>query len=163
MIETILEELERSVTIVRTGANVIPRWRIRCADGGEYAIFTHSDDDHDEQRGRTLWLLSRFMAWKLAISYVMADETWVGSEDAPQEEALICIGGTPSSISATIRRIIRNPTLSFGDVEWLAAEQIGDVYRHLLPEGASQLNFGELALLNSVFGKGGEMQATKIT
>ena len=50
---------------------------------------------------------------------------------------------------------------SFGEVEWLTASEIGDEYRRLLPTGANKLESEELMLLEAVFGKGGELEATK--
>ena len=96
MIETLLEELERSITIVRLGAKVLPRWHIWCADEGEYMIVMQFADD-DEEVTRAIWLLSRFMAWRLATGIIMAGETWLGSENAQDDEALICIAASRKS------------------------------------------------------------------
>jgi hypothetical protein len=162
MLEAImLEELERSIEIVRSGAKVFPRWRIWCADEDEHVIVTQFAND-DEEGTRTIRLLSRFMAWRLATSYIMAGETWLGSENAQDDEALICVAAARESISGAMRRIRREPSLAFGEVEWLTASEIGDEFRRILPTGASKLEIEELELLEAVFGKGGEMEATKI-
>src|ERR1700760_45204 len=90
--ELMLAELERGLAIVRNGHEIIPAWRI-LTPHGNFLILTRFDPDQPDQRARMLALVPRFMAWKLAIAFVLTAETWLGPERTRSgEEAVLTIG-----------------------------------------------------------------------
>ena len=80
--DLMLADLESGLAIVRDGHELIPAWRILTPDG-DFLILTRFDPDHPDQRERMLALVPRFMAWKLAIAFVLTAETWLGPATHP--------------------------------------------------------------------------------
>ena len=72
-----LEQLAAARRIVEDGHDVVPAWRITTPEGS-YLVLTPFETDKQEQQERALRLISRFMAWKLATSFVLTVETWLG-------------------------------------------------------------------------------------
>ena len=70
-----LDQLAVARRIVEDGHEVVPAWRIATPDEGSYLILTPFDADNREQHERALLLTSRFMAWKMATSFVLTVET----------------------------------------------------------------------------------------
>ena len=60
-----LDQLAVARRIVEDGKEMTPAWRI-ATPVGTFLIFTRFDTDKDDQRGRAQFLISRFMAWKMA-------------------------------------------------------------------------------------------------
>ena len=55
---------------------MVPAWRIATPEG-TFLILTPFDTDKTEQRNHSLFLISRFMAWKMATSFVHGrDVAW---------------------------------------------------------------------------------------
>jgi hypothetical protein len=116
-----------------------------------------------QQRESVLTLLPRFMAWKLAIAFVLAAETWLGPERKRSgEEALLAIGGSQHERLGVIRRIRRTPSLALEPLDWLPADAIDERYFTLLPSGTSTITADEVAILADVFGEDGEMPARRM-
>src|SRR5436190_23344849 len=87
-----IEQIGAARAIVEDGAEVVPAWRINSPEGS-YLVFTRFDHDKPEQRERLFVLISRFMTWKMATSFVLTAETWLGAEKTRQgDEALLAIG-----------------------------------------------------------------------
>ena len=76
------DEINRSIAIVRSSEEVIPRWRI-ITPNGDFKLMTRFTETV-ANRERITRLLAGFMAWKLASGYVMAGESWLGPVGAPQ-------------------------------------------------------------------------------
>jgi hypothetical protein len=162
MRDLMLRDLERSLSIMRDGYEVVPAWRILTPEG-DFLILTPSDPDKPEQRQRMLGLLPRFMAWKLATGFVMTCETWLDPErERSGEEAVLAIGVTHHDRQGAIRRIRRTPELTFTEPEWLAPDSINDTYFRLLPTGATPVTEMEAKTLAAVFGKNGKFPARPI-
>ena len=90
--ELMLEELARGLQIIRDGHELVPAWHITTPEG-QFVILTRFDPDEPDQRERMLMLVPRFMAWKLATSFVLTAETWLGPERTRSgEEAIATIG-----------------------------------------------------------------------
>ena len=103
--DLMLADLESGLAIVRDGHELIPAWRILTPDG-DFLILTRFDPDQPDQRERMLALLPRFMAWKLAIAFVLTAETWLGPERTRSgEEAVLTIGVSRQQRSGVMRRI----------------------------------------------------------
>ena len=59
---------------------------------GSYLIFTRFDHNKPRQRERVLLLISRFMAWRMATSFVLTAQTWLGSAvTRPGDEVLLVL------------------------------------------------------------------------
>ena len=107
-----LEQLATARRIVEDGHEVVPAWRITTAEG-TFLILTRFDTDKDKQRDRAQFLISRFMAWKMATSFVLTEETWLGAQKTRVgDEALLAVGVSHHERLAAIQRIRRGDALS---------------------------------------------------
>jgi hypothetical protein len=164
LVDLMIEQLAAARHIVEDhGAEVIPAWRITTPEGA-YLIFTRFDPDKPEQRERALLLISRFMIWKMATSFVLTAESWLGPEETRSgDEALLVVGVSRHERFALLQRISRGDNISFGTAEWLMPEQVDETYFRLLPGGASEITVEEIAELAVIFGKDGEMAAERLS
>ena len=97
MKDLMLEQLEISRRIVTDGHENVPAWRIE-TPGGAWLILTRFDPDKPGQSDRALYLVRRFMAWKLAQAFVMTAETWLGpTVTRTGEEAVTAVGASGRS------------------------------------------------------------------
>ena len=159
----IIEQIGAARTIVQDGAEVVPVWRINTPEGS-YLIFTRFDHDKPEQRERLFVLISRFMTWKMATSFVLTAETWLGAEETREgDEALLVIGVSHHERLGLIQRITGRDPVSFGSPEWLMPDQIDETYFRLLPSGVSEITAKEAQELAFVFGEGGELMAERLS
>jgi len=154
------DEINRSIAIVRSGEEVIPRWRI-ITPNGDFKLMTRFTETV-ANRERITRLLAGFMAWKLASGYVMAGESWLGPAGARNDEALVAIGVTRSSALGAMRRIYRKPGLAFGELEWLEESAVDPSYRNLLPSAGSAIDAETMRDLETAFGAGGEFEIDTI-
>jgi hypothetical protein len=139
-----IEQIGAARTIVESGAEVIPVWRINTPEGS-YLVFTRFERDEPEQRERLLHLMMRFMMWKMATSFVLTVETWLGAEETREgDEALLAIGVSHHERLGLLERITERDPVSFGPPEWLTHEQIDEAYFRLLPSGASEITDKEV-------------------
>jgi hypothetical protein len=102
-----LEQLAIARRIVTDGHEVVPAWRIGTPDGA-WLILTRFDPDKPGQSDRALHLVRRFMTWKLAQSFVLAAETWLGpTVTRTGEEAVTAIGVSRSERLGVLQRVRR--------------------------------------------------------
>ena len=101
-----LDQLAVARRIVEDGEEMTPAWRIETTEGA-FLILTRFDTDKPEQRARAQTLISRFMVWKMATSFVLTAETWVGADG---EDALFIIGVSRHERLAALQRIKRVTT-----------------------------------------------------
>jgi hypothetical protein len=111
-----LEQLAISRRIIEDGQEVVPACRITTPDGN-YLIMTRFDPAKPEQRENTVVLISRFMAWKMATSFVLTAETWLGADGL---DALLIIGVSLHERLAVLQRIKSGDGVSFSEPMWLA-------------------------------------------
>ena len=141
----------------------VPSWRITTPEG-RYSVYTPFDNDEPEQRARALLLVSRFMTWKMATSFVLTAKTWIGSQETRQvDEAILVIGVSRQERLGVMQRIEEQDPLRLGPPEWLRADQIDETYIDLLPGKTSEITVEEIAELTEVFGDGGEMAAERMS
>lgn len=152
MRETILSELEFSVSLVLSGTEVVPRFRVN-GDDGVWTIFTPLPETL-EGRERCMRLAAGFMAWKSATSFVMSGEL-------VDPDMVHAIAVTRDGVIAAGRLIRRTP-LSVGDVEWFPASMVGDEIRALLPRGRIVLDDETVATLRQAFGPDGEFKTQRL-
>jgi hypothetical protein len=157
-----LTDLECGLATVRDGRDVVPGWRILTPEG-TYRILARFDPDKPQQRNRVLSLIPRFMAWKLAMAFVLTAETWLGPQRSRSgEEAVLTVGVSPRERLGVIRRIRRTPGPNFAAPEWLAADAIDETYFRLLPADVSIIRAEEAVMLATVFAENGEIPARRV-
>ena len=158
-----LDQLAVARRIVEDGKEMTPAWRI-ATPVGTFLIFTRFDTDKDDQRGRAQFLISRFMAWKMATSFVLTAETWLGAEKTRSgDEALLAVGVSRHERLAVLQRIQRGDAVSFSEPMWLAPHHVDDQYFAMLPAGTAELSSEEVDELAEVFGKNGELRAERLS
>ena len=154
-----LEQLGVARRIIEDRQEVVPSWRIMTPEG-TYLIFMRFDITQPEQCKHALALIGRFMVWKMATSFVLTAEIWLGAEG---ENALFIIGVSRHERLAALQRIKRGDDVSFSKPMWLAQHHVEDRYFELLPRGKTEIIAEEAAVLDRVFGKDGELQAERIS
>ena len=154
-----LEQLGVARRIVEDGNEVVPAWRITTAEG-TFLIFTRFDTAQPKQRENALSLISRFMVWKMATSFVLTAETWVGADG---EDALFIIGVSRHERLAVLQRIKRGDPVTFSEPMWLAKHHVDDRYFDLLPRGETEISAEEAAELARIFGRNGDLPAERLS
>jgi len=163
LIDIMIDQMSTTRGIIEDGGEVVPVWRVTTPQGS-YLIFTRFDPDKPEQRQRALLLISRFMAWKLATSFVLAAQMVIGSKETrAREEAILVIGVSRNERLGLVQRIEERDPLRLGLPEWLQADQIDEAYLDLLPSKSSEITADEIGELTSIFGKDGEMAAERLS
>ena len=152
-----LDALERGVNIVRGGHEVIPAWYV--ISGAEtYVLLTRFDPANPGQRDRMVYLVGRYMHWKMATAFVMCAEIVMGR--GVDAVASVAISGIERM--GVIRRIKRDTSLHFGPREWIGEESLDSDYFALLPKRQETLSAEEIAELSFVFGEDGEVPVTRL-
>ena len=152
-----LDQLAVARRIIEDGEELTPAWRIETTEGA-FLIFTRFDTAKPEQREHAISLISRFMAWKMATSFVLTSETWLGADGGCH----IHIGVSLHERLAVLQRIKRGEDVSFSEPMWLARHHVDEQYFAMLPKGATEISAGEEAELVRVFGKNGELRAERV-
>ncbi len=159
-----LVHLASCENILKDGHDLIPSWLVTGPEGS-WLIFTRFDHDKPEQLQRLLYLMNRFMAWKLATGFVLGMEAWLGPEKTREgEEALFAIGVTRTERLAVMRRIRRRKgEIALGPLEWLGADAIDGTFFTLLPARTETVTAEEVRMLDQIFGEDGETPAVKMS
>jgi hypothetical protein len=161
--EIMLEQLAIARRIVEDGHEVVPAWRITTPEGS-FLVLTRFDHNKAGQHERVLHLISRFMAWKTATSFVVTAETWLGPEiTRAGEEALLVVGVSYHERLAAMQWLGRADVITFAPVKWLAPEQVDETYFKILPTGASVITAEDAHELAVIFGKDGELAAERLS
>ena len=105
-------------------------------------------------------MISRFMAWKMATSFVLTAEPWLGAEG---EDALHVIGVSLHERLVVVQRIKRGDHVSFSQPMWLARHHVDDRYVAMLPRGQTEISAEDAATLERIFGKNGELAAQRLS
>ena len=104
------------------------------------------------------------MVWKMATSYVLTAETWLGAKETrPGEEAILVLGVSRHERLGLLQRIEERDPLRLGPPEWLQEDQIDETYIDLLPGKTTEITVEEIAELTAVFGDGGETAAERMS
>ena len=161
MRQIMLETLERGMSIVRDGHEIIPTWHVM--SGPEtFVLMTRFDPDAPGQRDRMIYLASRFMVWKMATAFVLSAEMSLGARDTKPEDFVLAVGVSRTERVGVMRRIRRKKTVTFGKAEWLGEKSLDPMYFEMLPKGTEVLTAEEVAELGAVFGDGGEVPVTRM-
>ena len=139
-----LDQLAVARRMIEDGQEVVPAWRIETPEG-VFIILTPFDASKPELREQRFFLIRRFMAWKMATSFVFTAEPWLGADG---EDALRIIGVSLHERLAVIQRIKHGEDVSFSQPMWLARHHVEEQY---------------VAMLARVFGKNGELPAQRLS
>ena len=154
-----LDQLTVARRIVEDGQEVVPAWRVMTPES-IFLIFTRFDTAKPQQREHAIALIGRFMAWKMATSFVLTAETWLGADG---EDALFIIGVSHHERLAVLQRIKRGNPVGFSEPMWLAKHHVDDRYFELLPRGETEISAEEAARLARIFGRNGELPAERLS
>jgi hypothetical protein len=158
-----LHQLAIARQVIEGGHEMLPAWRIQTFEGA-FLILTRFDPDKPEQRERALFLIGRFMAWKMATSYVLTVETWLADVmTRTGDEALLVVGASRHERLAAQQWIRRGDVVSFSDPYWLQPSQIDPTYFKMLPAKHTKISAEEAAELTRIFGKTGELPASRVS
>jgi hypothetical protein len=158
-----LEQLSVARRIVEDSHELAPTWRIETPEGA-FLIPTPFDSEKPEQRERAIFLVSRFMAWKLATGFVLTTKTWLAAElTRTSDEALLAVGISAHERLAVLQRIQPGDHLDFGQPRWLAAYHVDDCYLKMLPGRRAEITAEEAVALSQTFSKSGEIPAARLS
>src|SRR5262245_2215459 len=146
-------EIEVSEHVIADGEQLIPRFRILSPEG-QFVILMDLAPDANE-RERRLTLVARFMTLKMAFGFVLSTETQT-------PEAITSFVAMRNGCGGLTRRVFRVPTLSFGPLEELGPEDVGDDLLCLLPQRESAMTSEQVREVERAFGPNGEMPAERL-
>jgi hypothetical protein len=161
LVDTMIDQIGDARRTLEDGKPMVPVWMIKTPEG-TYRIHTEFDAGKPEQRERALLLVSRFMTWRLATSFVLTAEMRLSTEGSG-EDSILAVGVSRQERVGLVQRIRRRDPLTLTSPEWLIAEQIDETYSSLLPSRKSEITAGEIAELASIFGEDGEMAAERLS
>jgi hypothetical protein len=161
IVDIMIDQIGDARRVLEDGKPVVPVWVIKTPEGS-YRIYTEFNAGKPEQRERALLLVSRFMTWRLATSFVLTAEIRLGPQE-PAEEAILAVGVSRHERVGLVQRIRRRDPLSLTSPEWLTAEQIDETYSRLLPSRTGEITADEVAELTFTFGEKGDMAAEKLS
>ena len=90
LVDIMIDQIGDARRILEDGKPVVPVWVIKTPEGA-YRIYTEFDAAKLEQRERALLLVSRFMTWRLAISFVLTAEMRLNIGESG-EDAILAVG-----------------------------------------------------------------------
>ena len=134
MRDLIEEELAFSRGIIQDGHELVPRFRIATAEEGEVTIFVQLPDDLQERFNR-MALVKAYMKAKLASWFVMASEL-------QEPDAAMVVAVNRQGVTGAFQMINRKP-LSFGPVQFVDRDQVGDEIPSMLPNVIETLSAEE--------------------
>lgn len=163
LIDIMIDQIGVARKILEDGQKVVPAWVITTPEG-TFLVLMRLEVETPEAREKALHLISRFMTWKLATSFVLTAETWLGPETKHgSDEGILAIGVSRHERIGLVQRIRKRDPLKLTSPEWLNSDQIDEFYSSLLPSKISEITLEEIAELTSIFGDGGEMQAERLS
>jgi hypothetical protein len=161
LVDIMIDQIGSARRRLEDGKPFVPTWQIATPEG-TYQLTTEFDPKMPEQRDRVMLLVSRFMAWKLATSYVLTAEGWLGPEfKHGGEKALLSVGVSRHERIGLVQRVRNREPLTLTSPEWLQADQLDEAYSALLPSKTSEMTAAEIEMLTATFGDGGEMHAKR--
>ena len=161
LVDIMIDQIGDARRTIEDGKPLVPVWVIATPEGS-YRVYTEFDTAKPEQRERALLLVSRFMTWRLATSFVLTAEMRLSTGES-EEEAILAVGVSRHERVGLVQRIRRRDPLSLTSPEWLTAEQIDETYSSLLPSRKSEITIEEISELSAVFGEDGEMAAERLS
>ena len=145
LVDIMIDQIGDARRTLEDGKPVVPVWVIKTPEGS-YRVYTEFDAAKSEQRERALRLVSRFMTWRLATSFVLTAEMRLSTEGS-EEDAILAVGVSRHERVGLVQRIRRRDPLTLTSPEWLTAAQIDETYSSLLPSRKSEITADEIAEL----------------
>ena len=90
LVDIMIDQMGDARRTLEDGKPVVPVWVIATPEGC-YRVYTEFDTAKPEQRERALLLVSRFMTWRLAISFVLTAEMRLSTGESG-EDAILAVG-----------------------------------------------------------------------
>jgi hypothetical protein len=158
-----LDHLAVARRAIEDGHELVPTWRIETPEGA-LSIRTQFDTDSPEEREQTIALISRFMAWKMATSFVLTTDTWLGGElNRASDEALLTIGVSHHERLAVLQRFKHGDAVSFSEPMWVASHHVDECYVKMLPGRRTEVTADEVAELSGIFGQNGKLPPERLS
>ena len=152
LVDTMIDQMGDARRTLEEGKPVVPVWVIATPEGS-YRVYTEFDTAKPEQRERALLLVSRFMTWRLATSFVLTAEMRL-TTGGSGEDAILAVGVSRHERVGLVQRIRRRDPLNLTSPEWLTGEQIDETYSSLLPSRKSEMTIEEIAELSARLRRG---------
>lgn len=142
----IVEEFAVSQRIVRSGNDVMPRFKIFAPDGEHVAFLTLPEDIGG--RLERLEVMRAFMIWKAATGFVMSSEL-------AEPNALLVVAVTRFDVVAALQPISRKPKPPiFAKLQWLDRDRIDDNILGLLPPKSLSVTTDQIEFMRRAFEEG---------
>ena len=109
LIDIMIDQMGDARRALEDGKPVVPTWVIATPEG-TYRIYTEFDAAKPEQRERALLLVSRFMTWRLATSFVLTAELRLSMGESG-EDAILAVGVSRHERVGLVQRIRRREPL----------------------------------------------------
>src|ERR1700730_6607945 len=122
LIDIMIDQIGDARRTLEDGKPLWPVWVIGTPEGS-YRVYTEFDAAKPEQRERALLLVSRFMTWRLATSFVLTAEMRL-SIGGSEEDATMAVGVSRHEGVGLVQRIRRRDPLTLTSPEWLTSERI---------------------------------------
>ena len=90
LVDIMIDQIGDARRTIEDGKPLVPVWVIATPEGS-YRVYTEFDAAKPEQRERALLLVSRFMTWRLATSFVLTAEMRLSTEGSG-EDAILAVG-----------------------------------------------------------------------
>jgi hypothetical protein len=132
LVDIMIDQIGDARRTLEDGKPLVPVWVIKTPEG-TYRVYTEFDAANPEQRERALLLVSRFMTWRLATSFVLTAEMRLSTGES-EEDAILAVGVSRHERVGLVQRIRRRDPVSFGTLEWLTPDQVDEAYFKILPE-----------------------------
>lgn len=151
--------------IVRVQDEIDPQFRIATPEGDYWLAVTLPPAD--SERHAMMQRIGLFMAWKQAAAFTIASEMVLPKAGADNEaDCVFAAGVSFTQAFACVAPIRRQPRpwteASFGAVEWLPSQSIGQDLIGLLPRGARTITASDLNMLEAWFGRNGRFPAVHV-
>lgn len=156
--ELVEADLRRAARlIVRVQDEIDPQFRIATPEGDYWLAVTLPPED--DERQAMMQRVGLFMAWKQAAAFTISSEL-------SEPDCVFAAGVSFTQAFAGVAPIRRQPRpwteASFGTVEWLPSQSIGQDLIGLLPRGARAITASDLDMLETWFGQNGRFPAVHV-
>lgn len=156
--EVVEADLQRAARlIVKIQDEIDPQFRVATPEGDFWLAVTLPTDDN--ARRVMMDRIGLFMAWKQAAAFTLASEL-----TAP--DCVFAAGVSFTQAYACLAPIDRQPrpwnAASFGAVEWLPPQSIGQDLIGLLPRGTRTITAQDVQMLETWFGRNGRFPAVHV-
>ena len=105
LVDIMIDQIGDVRRTLEDGKPWVPAWVITTPEG-TYRVYTEFGAANPEQRKRALLLVSRFMTWRLATSFVLTAEMRLSTAESG-EDAMLAVGVSRHEQVGLVQRIRR--------------------------------------------------------